>query len=67
MGRQGQVAGHAGGCLQQQGGAVKRMVASERQHVLAGSLLAPVEQTQVLLLSSPIMSSDALTGVLSCG
>ena len=52
VGRQGQVAGRTGGCLEQQGGAVKGTLASDGQPELAGWLLAPVAQTQVLNLSS---------------
>ncbi len=61
LNRQGQVDGRAGGCLEQQGGAVKGMVASDRQPELAGWLLAHVAQTQVLILSSPIVRSGAGT------
>ena len=61
LGRQGQEARRTGGCLEQQGGAVKGMVASDRQPKLAGWRLAPAAQTQVLNLSSTNVRSDAGT------
>ena len=58
LGRRGQVAGRTGGCLEQQGGAVKGMVASDRRPEPAGWLPPPVAQTQVLLLSSTLVRCE---------